>query len=238
MMKKFISLLLLFLMTLCVFGQKNILIIPFDAKMYNNQESKQICEYSGVSYSKSIEKIRSDLDMHIYSALKDSTNVASLLLTYTTDAASDLEIVHSNAEYYFSEKTVDDINKPKKNPEVSPNIIAGEVVSVTSENKDQLVNVKLQDPQLFSDLIQDYKAQYIVYLTQFELLGDYSNPYTVADNSYLRTIRVHYVIYNSLGKFVYGNIATTTFSAKVNDLDQICDIYLKRIATQIARHIP
>ena len=112
------------------------------------------------------------------------------------------------------------------------------MVSVATETKDQLVNVKLQDPQLFSDLVQDYKAQYIVYLTQFELLGDYSNPYTVADNSYLRTIRVHYVIYNSLGKFVYGNIATTTFSAKVNDIDQICDIYLKRVATQIARHIP
>ena len=237
-MKKNISFLFLFLMTFSVFGQKNILIIPFDTKMYNNQESKQICEYSGVSYSNSIEKIRSNLDMHLYSALKDSTNVASLLLTYTTDAASDLEIVHNNSEYFFSEKTDEVINKPRKNSEIPQNIVAGEVVSVATETKDQLVNVKLQDPQLFSDLVQDYKAQYIVYLTQFELLGDYSNPYTVADNSYLRTIRVHYVIYNSLGKFVYGNIATTTFSAKVNDIDQICDIYLKRVATLIARHIP
>ena len=113
-MKKSISFILLFLMTLCVFGQKNILIIPFDAKMYNNQESKAICEYSGVSYDKSIEKIRTDLDMHIYSALKDSMNVSSMLRTYTTDASTDMEVVHDNSVYYQSDKVVDDIDKPSK----------------------------------------------------------------------------------------------------------------------------
>lgn len=239
MMKKSISFILLFVMTLCVFGQKNILIIPFDAKMYNNQESKAICEYSGVSYDKSIEKIRTDLDMHIYSALKDSMNVSSMLRTYTTDASTDMEVVHDNSVYYQSDKVVDDIDKPsKKSGAPNSSIIAGEVVSVVTDNSEKLMNVKFQDPQLFRDLIQSYQAQYIVYLTQFELLGNYSDPYAVAENTYLRAIKVHYVIYNSLGKFVYGNIATTTFSAKVNDLDQICDQYLPRIAKQIARRIP
>ncbi|MBQ4215080.1 MAG: hypothetical protein II663_02255, partial [Bacteroidales bacterium] len=80
-MKKITFVLLTLLSANLAFAQKNILIIPFDTKMYNNQESEKICKYSGVSYDKSIEKIRTELDLHIYSALKDSTNVSSLLRT-------------------------------------------------------------------------------------------------------------------------------------------------------------
>lgn len=237
-MKKFLSLLFVTFFVLTSFGQKAVLVIPFDVKMYNNQESEKICKYSDVSYDKSIEKIRTSLDFHIYAALKDSMSVSSLLRTYTTDATTDLEVVHKNASYYFSDrKNVSDINKPLKSAGPNQNIIAGEIVSTKSDVSDKIVNVKLQDPQLFSDLIQTYQAQYILYLTQFELLGDFSNPYTVADNSYVRTIKVNYVIYNSLGKFVAGDVATTTFSAKVNDLDQICDIYLARLAKQIVKRI-
>lgn len=239
-MKNIATLLFSLLLVSFSFAQKSILIIPFDAKMFNNQEAEKICEYSEISYDKSIEKIRGDLDMHIYSALKDSMKVSSLLRSYTTDASTDMEVVHDNATYYFSDNNENEsIIKPtKKNFATNQNITAGELTSIASDNSNKIVNVKLQDPQLFYDLIQSYQAQYIVYLTQFELLGDFSNPYTVADNSYQRTIRVHYVIYNSLGKYVDGGIATTNFSAKVNDIDQICDQYLPRIAKTIARHIP
>ncbi len=237
-MRKTAFLLFTLLLANFVFAQKNVLIIPFDAKMYNNQESEKICKYSGVTYDKSIEKIRTDLDNHIYSALKDSMSVSSLLRTYTTDASTDMEVVHNNATYALCNKEDADINKHKKASGQNPNIIGGEIVSTTTDNSNKLVSVKLQDQQLFTDLIQSYQAQYIVYLTQFELLGDFSNPYTVADNSYQRTIKVHYVIFNSLGKFVSGDIATMQFSAKVNDLDQICDQYLPVVAKQIARKIP
>ncbi len=239
-MKKYLLLFCSIWFTTMCFAQKNILIIPFDVKMYNNQESEKICKYSGISYDKSVEKIRTDLDLHIYAALKDSMNVSSLLRTYTTDATTDLEMVHNNATYFLSDNPGEEyINKPKKGTVPNQNIIAGEIVSITSaENANKLVNVRLQDPQLFSDLVQSYQAQYLVYLTQFELLGDFSNPYTVADNSYIKTIKVHYVIYNSLGKFVNGDIATMSFSGKVNDIDQICDQYLPVIAKKIARKIP
>lgn len=237
-MKKIIVIALSLLATNLVFAQKHVLIIPFDTKMYNNQESEKICKYSGVSYDKSIEKIRTDLDLHIYAALKDSMNVSSLLRTYTTDASTDMETVHNNAMYALCDKEDADINKHKKLAGQNQHIIAGEIVSTKTDNSNKLVSVKLQDNQLFTDLIQSYQAQYVVYLTQFELLGDFSNPYTVADNSYQRTIKVHYVIFNSFGKFVSGDIASMTFSAKVNDLDQICDQYLPVVAKQIARKIP
>lgn len=237
-MRKTAFLLFILLLANFAFAQKNVLIIPFDTKMYNNQESEKICKYSEVTYDKSIEKIRTDLDMHIYSAMKDSMNVSSLLRTYTTDASTDLEVVHNNATYALCNKEDADINKTKKFNGQNSNIIAGEIVSTKTDNSNKLMSVRLQDSQLFTDLIQEYQAQYIVYLTQFELLGDFSNPYSVAENSYLRTIKVHYVIFNALGKFVFGDIAEMTFSAKVNDLDQICDQYLPVIAKQIARKIP
>lgn len=236
-MKKISILFLSFLFASLAFAQKNVLIIPFDTKMFNNQESQNICEYSGVSYDKSVEKFRNDLDLQIYAALKDSMAVSSLLRSYTTDASSDMQIVHENSQYYFDEGKSQDINKPGK-IKLNENITIGEITSIKTDNSKKLVAVKIKDPQLYSDLIQNYKAQFVVYITQFELLGDYSNPYTVADKSYERIIKVHYVIYNAMGKFVSGAIATTTFSAKVNDIDQICDQYLPAIAKQIARKIP
>lgn len=236
-MKKFTILLLSFLLTSVAFAQKSVLIIPFDTKMFNNQEAQRICEYSGIPYDKSVEKFRSDLDLQIYAALKDSMSVSSLLRSYTTDASSDMQVVHQNAHYYFDEGQNQDINKPAKK-KANENVTIGEVTSIKTDNSNKLVTVNIPDPQLYSDLIQNYKAQYVVYLTQFELLGDFSNPYTVADNTYERILRVHYVIYDALGKFVSGDIATTTFSAKVNDIDQICDQYLSVVAKQIARKIP
>ncbi|MCQ2958960.1 MAG: hypothetical protein MJ198_02065 [Bacteroidales bacterium] len=237
-MRRIICLYLACILSSALFAQKNILIVPFDAKMYNNQESEKICRYSEISYDKSIEKIRTDLDMHIYSALKDSMNVSSLLRTYTTDASTDLDVVHNNAVYALCDKDDADINKHKKSSGQNPHIMAGEIVSTTTDNSNKLISVKLQDQQLFSDLIQSYQAQYVVYLTQFELLGDFSNPYSVAENTYQRTIKVHYVIFNSLGKFVCGDIASMQFSAKVNDIDQICDQYLPVVAKKIAKRIP
>lgn len=236
-MRKCTILFLSFLFASVAFAQKSVLIIPFDTKMFNNQESQSICEYSGISYDKSVERFRNELDLQIYAALKDSMTVSSLLRSYTTDASSDMQIVHENSQYYFDEGKKQDINKPGKF-KPNENVTIGEITSLKTDNSQKLVAVKIKDPQLYSDLVQNYKAQYVVYITQFELLGDYSNPYTVADKSYERTIKVHYVIYNAMGKFVSGEIATTTFSAKVNDIDQICDQYLSVVAKQIARKIP
>lgn len=236
-MKKFTILFLSLLFASVAFAQKNVLIIPFDTKMFNNQEAQKICEYSGVTYDRSVEKFRSDLDLQIYAALKDSMTVSSLLRSYTTDASSDMQVVHENSQYYFDEGKNQDINKPAKVRQ-NENVSIGELTSTKTDNSGKLVTVKIPDPELYNDLIQNYKAQYVVYITQFELLADFSNPYTVADNSYQRTIKVHYVIFNAMGKFVSGEIATTTFSAKVNDIDQICDQYLSVIAKQIARKIP
>lgn len=238
-MKRYVLIIFSLILVQVAFAQKkSVLIVPFDAKMYNNQESEKICTYSGVSYEKSVTQIMTALDNSLFLELQNTHAVSSLLRTYTTDAHSDLDIVHENARYYVSEAMPTDIMRSDKRLSSNQNIIAGEIVDSPRDAQNMTVYVALQDSQLFMDLVQNYQVQYIVFVTQFELLGDFSDPYKISEKTYQRTIKAHYSVFNSLGKFVSGNIAEYAFSAKINDIDQICDIFLPKVAQQIARNIP
>ncbi len=239
---------------LSVFSQnkpdKTILFIPFDSKMYNNQESAAMLPESEMTYEQSIQYFTTSLDEHMTMAIRDSINVYSLLRTYTTDAYNDIDIVHQQADYVLTKRpenleekrnlsAVTSIKsrfkKEKEKPERLPN---GEIVSVRDDNKDKFVSVKFLDPQVFIDLISNYSAQYVVFITQFEIVGDYSNPYLVGSKQYPRIIRVHYVIFNKNATFITGDVIESVFTAQENNISTICNTYFPKIAKLIAKQLP
>jgi len=255
-MKQFylgIFLIALFQTTFAQQKDKTILIVPFDTKLYNNEESDKMVKQSKMTYEQTVAHIKSSLDASITSAIKDSCKVYSLLRTYTTDAQTDLDIVHEQANYYLVnrpenleekqqlsaiEKTKKKIKKTKAKTKKTTAPPKGEVVSVKTDNSDKFLSVKFPDPQLFIDLVLNYKANNILFITQFEIIGDYSNPYLVGQGKYPRNIRVHYVIYNSKGKFVKGDYEEVTYTSDENDINLVCTKYLPLIAKKIAKQIP
>src|SRR5690606_21111334 len=166
---------------LSVFSQnkpdKTILFIPFDSKMYNNQESAAMLPESEMTYEQSIQYFTTSLDEHMTMAIRDSINVYSLLRTYTTDAFNDIDIVHQQADYVLTErpenleekrnlsaidKAKKHIKKPKPKLATSPN---GEIVSVRDENNTKFLSAQFPDTRVFIDLISNYSAQYVVFIT-------------------------------------------------------------------------
>lgn len=231
---------------------KTIVLIPFDAKMYNNQESGFMLEESDMTYEQSIQFFMTCLDEKLTLAIKDTVRFYSLLRTYTTDAYNDIDIVHQQAQYIFVDKpstvqerqelsAIEQMRKRRtqKQPKTQENIHPhGELVSVRQDNSDKFLSAQFPDPQLFIDLIANYSAHYVLFVTQFEIVGEYSDPYAVSQKIYPRTIRVHYVIFNKNGKFLHGDIATVTFTAQENSITDICAQYMPIIAQQIVRKLP
>ncbi|MFO7867838.1 MAG: hypothetical protein R6U95_00895 [Bacteroidales bacterium] len=234
--------------------QKAILLVPFDSKLFNIQDSKMMLEESDMSYEQCVQFVTTSLDEHLTQAVKDSLRVHSLLRTYTTDAYNDVDIIHDQADYVLTErphtlsqkkelsafeKTKQRFNarrnKKKKQEKKS---VGGEVVSEKVDNSNKFLSVKFQDPQAFIELVHNYSAQYVVFITQFEILSDYSNPYAVAEHNYPRTIRIHYAIFDNTGSFVFGDIETGMFTAEENNIATICNSYFPVMTKKIMRKVP
>jgi hypothetical protein len=245
---------ILFLICCCIaFGfsqsKKTIVLIPFNVSMFNNQESAPMLAVSDMTYDQSIQFFMTSLDEHLSLSVSDTINFYSLLRTYTTDAFNDIDIVHQQASYTYIENpssieekkeasAINQLKRVRKKPNPVTKNPGGEIISVREDNSNKLMSARFPDPQLFIDLIANYSAQYVLFVTQFEILGDFSDPYAVAQRTYIRTIRVHYVIFNKKGDFVHGDIATQAFTAQENNIAEVCAAYMPAIAKRIARKLP
>lgn len=227
----------------------SVLIIPFSSNMYNNQESKFIVEKSGLEYEQTINYFKSSLDSSIFNALDDSCKVVSMLTGFIAGTTSDLEKLHGNAHYYLADikllnsKEKDAMfmkNDPNSNNVTERNkyIQNGEVVSVKTSSKNQYIAVKFDDQALVNAIAMKYGAKYLLFVNQFDILGDFSDPYKVAEKTYNRVIKVHYSLFTNTGTFLEGNVVEYTFPAYEDNIIAICNTNLPQIAKIIAKQIP
>ena len=100
------------------------------------------------------------------------------------------------------------------------------------------MNVKFEDIALINTMTVKYGVSYIVFINEFDITGDFSDPYKVSDKSYNRTATVHYSIFRSDGQFIYGDYVTVDFPARESVAARICAEYLPEIAKKIGRRIP
>ncbi len=227
-------------------AKKSIMLIPFNTNMYNNQESGAMIKQSGLSYSQLVQRMQLGLDSCIIAACKDTMRIVSLLNSYTQSASGDLELIHSASDYYLTERLS---SKKKKNMfsekqsssneknNREKNSRNGEITAKNEDMKNKFTCVKFQDLAFVNTMTAKYSVNYLVFVTQFEILGDYSNPYKVGDNSYQNAIKTHYAIFKSDGSFVTGDYVTTNYPAKQTSPSIVCSKYLPEIANQIAKKI-
>lgn len=232
--------------------KKTVLIIPFNSEMYQNKEGEFIGKASNMNYEQSVNYFKQSLDSALLKAMKDSCRAISLLNSYTQGISTDLIEVHTASNYYMSDrpaaleskKSNELFNKfnfkKKKNKDLEEleQKHQGEVVSVREDLSKKFMNVRFSEKDVINNLTLKYGAKYLVFITEFDLVADYSNPYTVADKTYTRTIKVHYTIFSSEGKFIYGNYETVEFPASNDNISDICTNNLPIVVKKIARKIP
>lgn len=226
-----------------------VLIVPFSNDMFNNQESETILMKSKLEYEQSVNYFKSSLDSSIFDALDDSCKAISMLTAFATGTSSDLEKIHGAARYYLAEKTVfdsKDKNSMFRNEKSTVNSVTardkyiqnGEIVSEKQDMKNTYISVKFDDNMLINSIALKYGAKYLLFINQFDILGDFSDPYRVAEKSYDRIIKVHYALFSSSGDFIQGDAVEYTFPALDDDIALICRQNFPPIAQLIAKQVP
>jgi hypothetical protein len=232
-------------------GNKSFLLVPFYQKMYNNQESSDMVKRSGLNYDDVLRSFQRGLDSSIVSTLRDSMKVIDMLNGFTQSVSSDLELIHGASIYFMTDRP-NLITKNKKQNGLfkesntptptkkaeNKNIHNGEITRTHEDLSGKFMSVKFEDISLINKMTVKYGVSYLVFITEFDITGDFSNPYTVADKSYKRTATIHFAIFRSDGSFVNGDYVTVDFAAMESIPAKICAMHFPDIAKKIGRRIP
>lgn len=221
----------------------DLLIIPYEPEMYINYEENDLIVSSGKTADQLNVFFRLNLDKIITAEFNKYCKASSLLSGFTHDTGDELFRIYAAGSYFYdkiSKKNknytlfkTEDSNVAEQNPEHEP----GELVSVVSTNADKFLNVRHDDKNILNETSKTYKNNLFLFITQFEIKGDYSNPYAVNSKTYTRRIKVHYSVFSPTGEFLHGGYSYCFFDANQNNIKEITEDFFNRIAEDIVKKV-
>ncbi|MFH2096332.1 MAG: hypothetical protein ABIJ16_11550 [Bacteroidota bacterium] len=223
-----------------------IVVVPYNPELYINYEELYLTKENGKSSGEINRYFRRELDTKLLVAFKKYCNVSSLLQSYTNDDNDDIYRIYMKSAYSYEDAAFipkDFIPLSKDQSELSDmqpkkkEQQEGDLVDVVRDNNRKFLHVRFSEKDYIYKMSQNYNCKYFLFINQFDLKGDYSNPYAVNSMTYQRRIKVHFSLYTSSGEFVTGSFAYYDFPAKENDLDTIVESYFPLIASDIVSKI-
>lgn len=239
---------------------KLILVVPFNTKLYNNEASKDMIETTGLKYNQVQNILRAGLDKSIHSVIADSCRSVKLLESFTTGTDNDLDMIYSYSDYFFDEAQS---YNPKKKPLFGKSKIAkdndegaedkkkskakkkeqeskydGELRSEVRNNANKFLHVKFREKDFLKNYSKKDNIDYFLFINQFEIKGDYSDPYKISNQTNARELKVHFSIFDHDGKFIYGSYAIEEIPSTINDPRKVADYYFVKLAKEIIKNIP
>ena len=237
-------------------SDKTFLIVPFNPKVYNNDADESISKETSKTYDQILNYFRLAFDQKLNEQLNDTCHSISMLASFTVSANEDLQLIYSISNYVLSEAMdfedgkIGAFNKSKLEPEKpkkyqkqkssnsSSGIQNGEVVSKVSRFSEQFLHVRFSDLNLIRNIAKSSKVDYMLFINEFEIIGNYTNPYNSGRNENDMMIKVHYSLYNSSGKYLFGSYATSQYKAFIVDMNKISELCFSDINKQIIKNLP
>ncbi|OFX42220.1 MAG: hypothetical protein A2046_03905 [Bacteroidetes bacterium GWA2_30_7] len=229
---------------------KTVLVIPFSPRLYYNDADKEIAKQTGNSFEQIMNSFRIGYDNSLIKQLNDTCKAISILSGYTISNNDDIENVYSNSNYVFEKAMGLDKKKPsgythsqlmvsdKKAEKERKKANKGEVVSPVTDVTNKFMHVKFNSPAFLIELSRKNTTDYLLFINQFEIIGNYLNPYKTGSNTNNMLIKVHYSLYDSQGKYLFGSFATEEYPSTITDLKTISAQFFKAVNTQIISNIP
>ncbi len=217
---------------------KKILVIPYNPMMHLSDADHEIAEYS----QKKPETIRSVFRRGILQSVTGQLfgigESQPLLSDFSTDIQKDLEMVYGSISY--SMDTIFPILHPVKDSlKKKPSLFSKSSATKIKEVRDvKYMNTRLSHPELLVHLSGKYGAELFVFLNQLEIKTNYSDCLDLALKIYRRELKVHYSVFNSSGKQVYGDVAIVDFPSNSNDVAEIMRKNFPKISEYILNSIP
>lgn len=244
-----------------VYGPKydvRLLIVPFDPIIYYNDATSEIAPKYNLSHDELMLYFRTELNRVLNNSLADSCYTVNLLNDNTKEARQDLDGIYTIISYEMrsmmqnkpedpeGEGFVAKIFNKKKHEKAKENkdgelyktrTNAGEIHNQRQSTKNLYFHIIFKDPDFIPELANRRKVDRFLFINQFEIKGNYDNPYASGTNEFTRTLKVHFSIYDHLGDLVHGSYASVEIPFYLTDKNKIVADYFPEIVRQIIHNI-
>ncbi|HEY1039800.1 MAG TPA: hypothetical protein VGF30_10365 [Bacteroidia bacterium] len=210
-----------------------VLIIPFESRMYISQIDHKINAETKWDQKKIKESFRFGLDEELYKSVKKKMEVMSFL-DDTAKYRKDLVKTYENLNYSFDKVPNQNKFEAAKSDKGKGGIQKGQLAAETDVNG-KFMNAKIKSKELLPSFKTKYKTDVFLFINQFDITSEL--PANGISNEPIRTLTVHYTVFNAEGKEINSGISKTTFPPNINTPSKIASSYLSKIADEIAARI-
>lgn len=225
--------------------QLSILIVPFNPAMYFSDADKDISEQSNVEQAKVKDKFSGSLEATLNEHIGLYYNTKSI--SKQPDAADDLDIIFGSVNYKAETKQKEEAKAEEgkeesgakkffKGLKKTMNSVVGDTTE-KPESTESYMNISFDDNRLIKFLSDKYKAEYVLFINQFEVKTDYKTCIDLQLRKYYREIKVHYTLISKDGKQISGNVITLPYHSNENKVENIVKENFGEVSNQILNKI-
>ncbi len=226
------------------------LIVPFDTRIYLNDATPEMATRYNMTHDELMMFFRMEWNRHLHMAFLDSCYTVDLLTDNTREARDDLDGLYTIIRYEMKTKMQNKPEQPeeqswfrkmfpKKKKQVSDDIYVGgersdgEIISRRQTHENRYFHIAFTDTTFLQQLAQRRNIDFFLFINQFEIKGNYSDPYASGRSDFSRSFKVHFSIYDNLGELVHGSYAEVDVPFHLYDKDVLVGEYFPPAIRQI-----
>ncbi|PLX08925.1 MAG: hypothetical protein C0596_03670 [Marinilabiliales bacterium] len=238
---------------------KRILLVPFDPRIYYNDATSIMAEETGETHDEIMLYFREQFNLQLYNAMMDSCVVVNLLTDNTRRAQEDISELYSSISYELrlamqnEPEDPDEVEKmnflqrkryekeqQRKLEEMENSrtrIVDGEIVGKRQSVEDKYLHIIFHQPEVLEEIAARRDIDYFLFINQFDIKGNYGDPYLSGNANSERTIKVHFSLYNAQGKLIHGSFGENNMPFNLADRKEVANLYFPEVIRQIVNNI-
>ncbi len=211
-------------------SSKSFLLVPMMDKMFLSNVTHEIGKYNQMnfrqvrSYFKDYISEMSALSAVQNWSISEANDTDSTLMKIQVAQSFDYDMVkvHTKAE----ESKIEEIwNSLQKKADVTQArrgayLENGEIKEFY-DGKERFMHAVVDTSWVFGQVLKDKEVDYVLFINELDI--NKPRPSDANYGSGERTVKLHFTVYNSRGKRVYGNAAFSTFAADELDIHSIAN---------------
>lgn len=238
---------------------KKVLLVPFDPRIYINDATAIMAAKDGDTHDEIMQFFRYQLNMQLYNAMMDSCTIISLFTDNTRQDQDDIDQLYSIISYelvlamknnpenpegtekkgFIARKREEKAEQQRREEAANykTHIENGELVGKRQSTGDMYLNIVFYQPEVLAEIANRRDINYFLFINDFEIKGNYGDPYLSGNSKAERTIKVHFSLYNTKGELIHGSFGEAKIPFNLDDKQEIANLYFPEIIRQIIYNI-
>lgn len=240
-------------------SEKRILLVPFDPRIYVNDATAIMLKNERSNHDELMQYFRYQFNLQLHNAMMDSCSVVSLFSDNTRIDQEDINTLYSLISYELVLATKNAPENPEENKkksffakkkeekelqrrleetkEYDARIHNGEIVSRRQTTQDMSLNIVFHQPEVLEEIANRRNVDLFLFINQFEIVGNYGDPYLSGNTKAERNLKVHFSIYNTKGQMIHNSFGITKLPFNLDDKQTVVELYFPEVIRQIIHNI-